>query len=277
MSNWDEIAAYREQAARKSDFERTEVAKDKTGVRLDGVMGVNPVNGREIPIFISDYVLMSYGTGAIMAVPAHDARDWEFARQFDLPIIEVVSGGDVEKAPFTDCATGVMVNSGFLDGLSVEDAKKKIIEWLADRSLGHEKVNFKLRDWVFSRQRYWGEPIPIVCCEHCGYVPLPESELPLTLPMVESYEPTETGESPLAKIDEWVNTTCPKCGRPAKRETDTMPQWAGSSWYYLRYCDPHNDEAPRLQGGARLLASGRLVQRRHGAYHTASALQPVLA
>ena len=244
LSNWDEIAAYREQAARKSDFERTEVAKDKTGVRLDGVMGVNPVNGREIPIFISDYVLMSYGTGAIMAVPAHDARDWEFARQFDLPIIEVVSGGDVEKAPFTDCATGVMVNSGFLDGLSVEDAKKKIIEWLADRSLGHEKVNFKLRDWVFSRQRYWGEPIPIVCCEHCGYVPLPESELPLTLPMVESYEPTETGESPLAKIDEWVNTTCPKCGRPAKRETDTMPQWAGSSWYYLRYCDPHNDEAP---------------------------------
>ena len=243
LKNYDDIIAYREQAARKSDFERTEVAKDKTGVRLDGVMAINPVNGKEIPIFVSDYVLISYGTGAIMAVPAHDERDFDFAKQFDLPIIEVVSGGDVTKEAFTDCNTGIMVNSGFLDGLTVDDAKVKITDWLSDNNVGHSKVNYKLRDWVFSRQRYWGEPIPIVCCEKCGYVPLPESELPLLLPNVDSYEPTENGESPLAKMTDWVNTTCPKCGAAAKRETDTMPQWAGSSWYFLRYTDPKNSDA----------------------------------
>ncbi|MGI6265429.1 MAG: leucine--tRNA ligase, partial [Acutalibacteraceae bacterium] len=243
LKNIDDVRAYQEEAARKSDFERTEVAKDKTGVKLDGVMGINPVNGREIPIFISDYVLVSYGTGAIMAVPGHDTRDWEFAKKFDLPIIEVVAGGDVEKEAFTDCATGTMVNSGFLDGLTVEQAKKAIIDWLTEKGIGEQKVNFKLRDWVFSRQRYWGEPIPIVHCPHCGQVAVPESELPVRLPMVDSYEPTDNGESPLAAIDEWVNTTCPQCGGPAKRETDTMPQWAGSSWYFLRYCDPHNDQA----------------------------------
>ncbi|MGN1419488.1 MAG: leucine--tRNA ligase [Acutalibacteraceae bacterium] len=243
ISNIDAVREYQAAAARKSDFERTEVNKDKTGVKLEGVMAVNPVNGTEIPVFISDYVLVSYGTGAIMAVPAHDTRDWEFAKKFDLPIIEVVAGGDVTKEAFTDCATGVMVNSGFLNGLSVEDAKVKIIDWLTENGKGHKKVNYKLRDWVFARQRYWGEPIPIVHCEKCGMVALPESELPLKLPMVESYEPTETGESPLAKMTDWVNTTCPKCGGPAKRETDTMPQWAGSSWYFLRYCDPHNDNA----------------------------------
>ena len=242
ITNIDEVRAYQEEAARKSDFERTEVAKDKTGVRLDGVMGINPVNGREIPIFISDYVLVSYGTGAIMAVPAHDTRDWEFAKKFDLPIIEVVKGGDVEKEAFTDCATGVMVNSGFLDGMTVDEAKKAIVQWLTDKGIGEQKVNFKLRDWVFSRQRYWGEPIPIVHCPKCGIVPVPEDQLPVRLPMVESYEPTDNGESPLAAIDEWVNTTCPHCGGPAKRETDTMPQWGGSSWYFLRYCDPHNDK-----------------------------------
>ncbi len=242
ITNIDEVRAYQEEAARKSDFERTEVAKDKTGVRLDGVMGINPVNGREIPIFISDYVLVSYGTGAIMAVPAHDTRDWEFAKKFDLPIIEVVKGGDVEKEAFTDCATGVMVNSGFLDGMTVDEAKKAIVQWLTDKGIGEQKVNFKLRDWVFSRQRYWGEPIPIVHCPKCGFVPVPEDQLPVRLPMVESYEPTDNGESPLAAIDEWVNTTCPHCGGPAKRETDTMPQWGGSSWYFLRYCDPHNDK-----------------------------------
>ncbi len=243
LKNVDAIRAYQEAAARKSDFERTEVAKDKSGVRLDGVVAINPVNGREIPIFISDYVLVSYGTGAIMAVPAHDTRDWEFAKKFDLPIIEVVKGGDVEKEAFTDCATGIMVNSGFLDGLSVEEAKKAIIEYLAKEGIGEQKVNYKLRDWVFSRQRYWGEPIPIVHCPHCGQVAVPEEQLPIRLPMVDSYEPTDNGESPLAAIDSWVNTTCPKCGAPAKRETDTMPQWAGSSWYFLRYCDPHNDKA----------------------------------
>ncbi|MGN0467541.1 MAG: leucine--tRNA ligase [Acutalibacteraceae bacterium] len=243
ISNIDAVREYQAAAARKSDFERTEVNKDKTGVKLEGVQAINPVNGTEIPIFISDYVLVSYGTGAIMAVPAHDTRDWEFAKKFDLPIVEVVAGGDVEKEAFTDCATGVMVNSGFLNGLSVEDAKVKIIDWLTENGKGHKKVNYKLRDWVFARQRYWGEPIPIVHCEKCGMVALPESELPLKLPMVESYEPTETGESPLAKMTDWVNTTCPKCGGPAKRETDTMPQWAGSSWYFLRYCDPHNDNA----------------------------------
>lgn len=243
ITNMDEVRAYQQESARKSDFERTEVNKDKTGVRLDGVRAINPVNGTEIPIFISDYVLVSYGTGAIMAVPAHDTRDWEFAKKFDLPIVEVVAGGDVEKEAFTDCATGVMVNSGFLTGKTVEEAKVAITEWLTENGKGHQKVNFKLRDWVFSRQRYWGEPIPIVKCDDCGYVPLPESELPLTLPNVTSYEPTDNGESPLAHMTDWVNTTCPKCGKPAKRETDTMPQWAGSSWYFLRYCDPHNDEA----------------------------------
>ncbi len=240
LKNIEEVRSYQETASRKSDFERTEVAKDKTGVRLDGVTAVNPVNGERIPLFISDYVLVSYGTGAIMAVPAHDTRDWEFAKKFNLPIIEVVQGGDVEKEAFTDCATGVMVNSGFLNGLSVEEAKKAIIEYLEKEQIGESKVNFKLRDWVFSRQRYWGEPIPIVHCPHCGQVAVPEDQLPIRLPTVDSYEPTDTGESPLAAIDEWVNTTCPRCGAPAQRETDTMPQWAGSSWYFLRYCDPHN-------------------------------------
>ncbi len=244
IKNMDEVRAYQQEAAKKSDFERTEINKDKTGVQLDGVMGINPVNEKEIPIFISDYVLTSYGTGGIMAVPAHDTRDWEFAKKFDLPIIEVVAGGeDVQKEAFTDCATGKLVNSGFITGMSVEDAKKAMIQWLEKAGKGREKVNFKLRDWVFSRQRYWGEPIPIVKCEKCGYVPLPESELPLRLPNVDSYEPTDTGESPLAKMTDWVNTTCPCCGGPAKRETDTMPQWAGSSWYFLRYTDPHNDKA----------------------------------
>ncbi|HEX3037675.1 MAG TPA: leucine--tRNA ligase [Oscillospiraceae bacterium] len=243
LSNIEEIRAYQAESAKKSDFERTEVAKEKTGVSLNGVAAINPLTGKEIPIFISDYVLVSYGTGAIMAVPAHDTRDWEFAKKFDLPIIEVVKGGDVQKEPFTDCATGIMVNSGILDGLTVEQAKKKITEYLAEKGIGHAKVNFKLRDWVFSRQRYWGEPIPIVHCDKCGYVALPESELPLRLPQVESYEPTENGESPLAKMTDWVNTTCPHCGGKATRETDTMPQWAGSSWYFLRYMDPHNKEA----------------------------------
>ncbi len=243
LSNIDAVRAYREEAARKSDFERTELNKGKTGVRLDGVRAVNPVNDTEIPIFVSDYVLMSYGTGAIMAVPAHDERDWEFAKVFDLPIIEVVKGGNVQEAAFTNVETGEMVNSGFLDGLSVAEAKKKIVEFLTEKGVGHQKVNYKLRDWVFSRQRYWGEPIPLIFCEKCGWVPLPEEQLPLTLPEVESYEPTENGESPLAKMTDWVNTTCPHCGGPAKRETDTMPQWAGSSWYFLRYMDPHNDKA----------------------------------
>ena len=243
IANLEEIKAYQQQAAQKSDFERSEVNKDKTGIRIDGVRGINPVNGKEIPIFVSDYVLMTYGTGAIMAVPGHDTRDWEFAKKFGLPIVEVVKGGDVEKEAFTDCETGIMVNSGMLDGLTVEEAKKKIIAWLEKEGKGQPKVNYKLRDWVFSRQRYWGEPIPIVYCEKCGYGPLPESEWPLTLPEVESYEPTENGESPLAKMDAWVNTTCPCCGGPAKRETDTMPQWAGSSWYFMRYCDPTCDTA----------------------------------
>lgn len=243
ISNMDEIKKYQEAAARKSDFERTEVAKEKTGVRIDGVNAINPVNNKEIPIFISDYVLVSYGTGAIMAVPAHDTRDWEFAKKFDLPIIEVVKGGNVQEEAYTDCAKGVMVNSGMLDGLTVDEAKKKIIDWLTSEGKGHSKVNYKLRDWVFSRQRYWGEPIPMVYCEKCGYVPIDEKDLPLRLPMVESYEPTDNGESPLAKMTDWINTTCPCCGGKAKRETDTMPQWAGSSWYYLRYMDPHNKNA----------------------------------
>ena len=243
LQNMDAIREYQAAAARKSDFDRTEMNKDKTGVKLEGVRAVNPVNGKEIPIFISDYVLMTYGTGAIMAVPAHDTRDWEFAKVFNLPIIEVVKGGeDVQKEAFTDCATGIMVNSEFLDGLSVEDAKVKIKEWLTANGKGREKVNYKLRDWVFSRQRYWGEPIPVVNCEKCGWVALPKSELPLKLPEVDSYMPTDTGESPLSTLESFINTTCPCCGGPAKRETDTMPQWAGSSWYFLRYCDPHNDK-----------------------------------
>ncbi len=242
-SNIDEIEEYQRMAARKSDFERTEVAKDKTGVEIKGVRAINPVTGDEIPIFISDYVLATYGTGAIMAVPGHDDRDWDFARKFGLPIIEVVKGGNVEEAAYTDCESGIMVNSGFLNGMPVEEAKKKIIEWMESKGIGTEKVNFKLRDWVFSRQRYWGEPIPMVYCEKCGWVPLPEEQLPLTLPDVENYEPTDDGESPISKMTDWVNTTCPHCGGPAKRETDTMPQWAGSSWYFLRYMDPHNDNA----------------------------------
>ena len=243
LENAAEVQAYQREAAAKSDMERTELNKDKTGVELLGVRGINPVNGEQIPIFISDYVLATYGTGAIMAVPGHDTRDWEFAKKFGLPIIEVIAGGNVEEAAFTDVETGTLVNSGFLNGLSVAEAKQAIIGWLAEKGLGEAKVNFKLRDWVFSRQRYWGEPIPIVHCPKCGTVPLAESELPLLLPDVESYEPTDDGESPLAKMTDWVSTTCPCCGGPAKRETDTMPQWAGSSWYYLRYMDPHNDEA----------------------------------
>lgn len=244
IGNWQDIVAYREQAAKKSDFERSELAKDKTGVCIDGLLAVNPVNGVKIPIYVSDYVLMTYGTGAIMAVPAHDERDWEFAKKFGLPIIEVVSGGkNVQEEVFTDVATGILVNSGFLDGLEVKDAKEKMISYLEEKGIGCAKVNYKLRDWVFSRQRYWGEPIPIVHCEKCGYVAIPESELPLELPEVESYMPTDTGESPLAAMTDWVNTICPCCGGPAKRETDTMPQWAGSSWYFLRYTDPKNTEA----------------------------------
>ena len=245
IENWEEVVAYREMASRKSDFERTELAKEKTGVMLKGLSAVNPVNNKEIPIWISDYVLMSYGTGAIMAVPAHDERDWEFAKKFNMPIIEAVAGSpvDVNEAVFTDVETGTLVNSDFLNGLSVAEAKEKIISFLTEKGIGHPKTNFKLRDWVFSRQRYWGEPIPIVKCEKCGYVPLPESELPLELPELESYMPTDNGESPLAKITDWVNTICPCCGGPAQRETDTMPQWAGSSWYFLRYTDPLNEQA----------------------------------
>ncbi|MBQ5321729.1 MAG: leucine--tRNA ligase [Oscillospiraceae bacterium] len=243
IGNFSEVEKYREEALRKSDFERTELVKEKTGVRLDGVMGINPVNGKEIPIFISDYVLMTYGTGAIMAVPAHDDRDWDFAKKFSLPIITVVAGGNAEEAAYTDCAEGEMVNSEFLNGLSVAEAKEKIIAYLTEEGIGKEKVNYKLRDWVFSRQRYWGEPIPMVNCPDCGWVPVDEKDLPLTLPDVESYQPTDNGESPLSTIESFVNTTCPKCGKAATRETDTMPQWAGSSWYYLRYCDPNNDSA----------------------------------
>ena len=245
LKNIEDVRAYREEAARKSDFERTELNKDKTGVKLDGVAAINPVNGKQIPIFVSDYVLMGYGTGAIMAVPAHDDRDWEFAKKFGCEIIEVVSGGeDVQKAAFTaKDETGILVNSDFLNGKTVKDAIPAMIEWLGEKGIGHAKVQYKLRDWVFSRQRYWGEPIPIVKCDKCGYVALPEDQLPLELPNVTSYEPTDNGESPLAHMTDWVNTTCPCCGGPAKRETDTMPQWAGSSWYFLRYMDPHNDKA----------------------------------
>ncbi len=247
IKNWDAIVEYREMASKKSDFERTELAKDKTGVVLDGISAINPVNGKEIPIWISDYVLMTYGTGAIMAVPAHDDRDWEFAKKFGLPMIQVVEGKegpvDIDAAAFTDVATGKMINSEFLDGLEVTDAKEKMKDFLEEKGIGCRKVNYKLRDWVFSRQRYWGEPIPIIECEKCGYVPVDESELPLVLPEVESYMPTDNGESPLAAMTDWVNTTCPCCGGAAKRETDTMPQWAGSSWYFLRYTDPKNTEA----------------------------------
>lgn len=243
LSNYADLIAYKEQAALKSDFERTELVKDKTGVCIKGLTAINPVTQKEIPIWISDYVLMSYGTGAIMAVPAHDERDWDFAKKFDLPIIEVVSGGKVDEEAYTNTATGTLVNSDFLNGLEVADAKVKILDWLQEKQIGKQKLNYKLRDWVFSRQRYWGEPIPLVHCEDCGYVPIPEDQLPLMLPEVESYEPTDNGESPLAKVTDWVETTCPCCGKPAHRETDTMPQWAGSSWYYLRYIDPHNNEA----------------------------------
>ena len=244
LTNWDAVSAYVEEAAHKSDFERSELDKEKTGVKLEGVRAINPVNGKEIPIFISDYVLVTYGTGAIMAVPAHDDRDWEFAKKFGCDIVEVVKGGDIEKGAFTlKDDTGIMVNSGFLDGLTVREAIPVMKKWLTEQGIGHEKVNYKLRDWVFSRQRYWGEPIPLVNCEKCGWVALPESELPLVLPQVDSYEPTDDGESPLSKMTDWVNTTCPCCGGPAKRETDTMPQWAGSSWYFLRYMDPHDDDA----------------------------------
>ena len=242
IANYDEVIAYREAAARKSDFERTEMNKDKTGVRIEGISAFNPVTGTQIPVWVSDYVLMSYGTGAIMAVPAHDERDYAFALKFGIPMIEVVAGGDISKEAYTDIQDGVMVNSGFLDGLKVAEAKKTIIDWLVEKGLGKRKVNFKLRDWVFSRQRYWGEPIPLVQCEKCGWVPVPYDQLPVTLPNVEHYEPTDDGESPLSRIPEWVNTTCPHCGGPARRETDTMPQWAGSSWYFLRYIDPHNDK-----------------------------------
>jgi leucyl-tRNA synthetase len=242
IENWGDVVEYRDMASRKSDFERTELVKEKTGVPLKGINGINPVTGKEIPVWISDYVLMSYGTGAIMAVPAHDERDWDFAKKFNLPIVEVVKGGNVQEAAFTDTETGIMVNSGFLNGLEVSEAKKNIIEYLAEKNIGTKKINYKLRDWVFSRQRYWGEPIPLVNCKKCGWVPVPENQLPLMLPEVENYMPTDNGESPLANMKDWVNTTCPKCGGPAERETDTMPQWAGSSWYFLRYIDPHNDK-----------------------------------
>ncbi len=242
LSNYDEIQAYKEEAAKKSDFERTELVKDKTGVKLEGVYAINPVNNKEIPIFVSDYVLITYGTGAIMAVPAHDERDYEFAKTFDLPIVEVVGGGDISKEAYTDVDTGVLINSGFINGLEVQEAQKKMTRYLIENNLGQKKVNYKLRDWVFARQRYWGEPIPLVWCDHCGWQPVEESELPVLLPEVESYQPTDSGESPLSAITDWVNTTCPKCKGPGKRETDTMPQWAGSSWYFLRYCDPTNTE-----------------------------------
>ena len=245
ITNMDEIEAYKKQASLKSDFERAEINKDKTGVEIKGIKAINPLTGTEIPVWISDYVLSTYGTGAIMAVPAHDTRDYEFATKFNLPIIQVVDGDNVDlsQEAFTDVSTGKLINSGFLNGLEVKDAKKKVIEYLEEHNIGAKKVNYKLRDWVFSRQRYWGEPIPMVHCEKCGWVPIPEEELPLQLPEVEDFEPGENGESPLAKMTDWINTTCPHCGAPAKRETDTMPQWAGSSWYFLRYMDPHNDKA----------------------------------
>jgi leucyl-tRNA synthetase len=243
IKNWDEVDTYKNYAGKKSDFERTELSKEKTGVPLEGISAVNPVNNKEIPVWISDYVLMSYGTGAIMAVPGHDERDWEFAKKFNLPIVEVVGGGSVEESAYTDTESGILVNSDFLNGLEVKEAKKKIITWLEDKGIGKRKINYKLRDWVFSRQRYWGEPIPLIHCEKCGWVPIPENELPLTLPEIENYMPTDTGESPLANIRQWVETKCLQCGGTGNRETDTMPQWAGSSWYFLRYIDPNNDKA----------------------------------
>lgn len=241
IKNMDAVTEYREQASHKSDFERSELAKEKTGVPLQGINAINPCTGKPIPVWISDYVLMGYGTGAIMAVPGHDTRDYEFAKKFDLPIIEVVSGGDVSEEAYTDCEKGVMVNSGFLNGMQVDDAKNAVIQWLEQKGIGSKKTNFKLRDWLFSRQRYWGEPIPLVYCEHCGWVPIPENELPLTLPDIDDYKPSDDGSSALSRATDWINTTCPKCGAPAKREVDTMPNWAGSSWYYMRYCDPHNN------------------------------------
>ena len=244
IKNWDAVAAYQEEAARKSDFERGELNKEKTGVRLEGIEAINPVTHKPLPLFVSDYVLMGYGTGVVMGVPGHDQRDWEFAKKFGLPIIEVVQGGDVTKEAFVaKDDTAIMVNSGFLNGMTVKEAIPAMKKYVVEQGFGKEKVNFKLRDWVFSRQRYWGEPIPLVNCEKCGWVPVPEEQLPVVLPQVESYEPTDDGESPLSKMTDWVNTTCPCCGGPAKRETDTMPQWAGSSWYFLRYMDPHNDKA----------------------------------
>ena len=277
LNNIEDVRAYREEAARKSDFERTELNKDKTGVKLDGVAAINPVNGKQIPIFVSDYVLMGYGTGAIMAVPAHDDRDWEFAKKFGCEIIEVVSGGeDVQKAAFTaKDETGILVNSDFLNGKTVKDAIPAMIEWLGEKGIGHAKVQYKLRDWVFSRQRYWGEPIPIVKCDKCGYVALPEDQLPLELPNVTSYEPTDNGESPLAHMTDWVNTTCPCCGGPAKRETDTMPQWAGSSWYFLRYMDPHCKDA--IASKEALEYWSPVDWYNGGMEHPASAVQPFLA
>lgn len=243
ISNWDKIVQYRADAAKKSDFERSELNKDKTGVCIQGIEAINPANGKSIPIFVSDYVLMRYGTGAIMAVPAHDTRDWEFAKEFNLPIVEVVAGGNVEEAAFTDCHSGIMVNSGMLNGLQVKDAIAKMLDWLEQEGIGKRQINYKLRDWVFTRQRYWGEPIPLVHCEKCGWVPIPESELPLKLPDLDDFKPADDGSSALIRAEKWLHTTCPKCGAPAMREVDTMPNWAGSSWYFLRYCDPHNDEA----------------------------------
>ena len=251
ITNLDQVRAYQAEAAKKSDFERTELNKDKTGVPIEGISAINPVNGKNIPIWVSDYVLVSYGTGAIMAVPAHDERDYAFAKKFDLPIVEVVAGGDIDKEAYTDIADGILVNSGFLNGMKVAQAKKAMIEYLEKEGIGEKKINFKLRDWVFSRQRYWGEPIPVIWCEHCGCVPLKEEDLPLELPKTDHYMPTDTGESPLALMEDWVNVPCPKCGAPAKRETDTMPQWAGSSWYFLRYTDPHNDKALASQEALR--------------------------
>ena len=278
IKNWNEVEAYQEAASRKSDFERGELNKDKTGVRLEGIEVTNPATGKVVPMFVSDYVLMGYGTGIVMGVPGHDQRDWDFATKFGLPIVEVVKGGDITKEAFTlKDDTGIMVNSGFLNGMTVKEAIPAMKQYAVEQGWGHEKVNYKLRDWVFSRQRYWGEPIPMISCPKCGWVPMPEDQLPLVLPQVESYEPTDDGESPISKMTDWVNTTCPCCGGPAKRETDTMPQWAGSSWYFLRYMDPHDDKAPVSHEAEELLGSGRLVQRRHGAHHAAPALFPLLA
>lgn len=243
ITNYDAVMEYKAQAARKSDFERSELNKDKTGVPLEGINAINPATGKPIPVWISDYVLMGYGTGAIMAVPAHDTRDYEFAKTMGLPIVEVVAGGDIKKEAFTDCETGILVNSGFLNGMQVEEAKKEMLDWLEKEKIGHKKTNFKLRDWLFSRQRYWGEPIPLVYCEKCGWVPIPEDQLPLKLPEIDDFRPSDDGSSALKRATDWIHTTCPKCGSPAEREIDTMPNWAGSSWYYIRYCDPHNDKA----------------------------------